>query len=428
MQDNSTHFRKVHKSQTLLLNEQSRLLETEGREIFKFGFGQSPFPPLPVAIDNLKQYAGAKEYSAVQGIALLRQRIADFHHAAEGIDITEDRVVVGPGSKMLIFTVMALFEKADILIPAPAWVSYTPQAMLLGHTPLLVPSHFHQKWRITAQAIERAIQARHSAHTPSILIFNYPGNPDGLSYTDAELKEIAQICRRHRILVIADEIYGLLHHKGEHRSFAHYYPEATIVTGGLSKWCGAGGWRLGMAMLPQSLNGEFKRNMLGIASETYSCTALPVQMAACAAYQWNADTQNYLYHQRRLLSLIGNWAARKLGAAGVLVHQPEGGFYLFLDFSPFNEKLHKAGMITSELFCEKLLAETGVALLPGDAFGLPPDHISARLAYVEFDGQDALTASQQISLESPLDESLLRTVFAKTARGIEALGGWLTAL
>lgn len=285
MQDISTFYRKVHKSQTLLLNEQSRTLETQGKEIYKFGFGHSPFPPLQAAVDSLKKYAGAKDYSAVQGIPALRNAIADFHEQAEGIDITEDRVLVGPGSKILIYTVMAMFEKADILIPAPAWVSYTPQALLLGHTPIPVNSTFSAKWRITPEALDSAVKSKASAHIPSILIFNYPGNPDGLSYTDSELKEIAAVCQRHRILVIADEIYGLLHHKGGHRSFAHYHPDATIVTGGLSKWCGAGGWRLGVAMLPDSLNGEFKRNMLGIASETFSCTALPIQMAACSAYQ-----------------------------------------------------------------------------------------------------------------------------------------------
>ena len=427
MQDISTHYRKVNQSQTLLLNEQSRLLETEGKDIFKFGFGQSPFPPLQAATDELKKHAGAKDYSAVQGIPLLRTRIADFHHVAEGIDITEDRVLVGPGSKILIYTVMAMFKNADILIPVPSWVSYTPQAILAGHTPIPVQSTFNEKWRITGPAIERAIKAKNNAQTPSILIFNYPGNPDGLTYSEDELKEIAHICQHHRILVIADEIYGLLHHKGEHRSFAHYYPEATIVTGGLSKWCGAGGWRIGMAMLPESLNGEFKRNVLGIASETYSCTALPVQMAACAAYQWNEATQKYLSHQRRLLSFIGNWTASKLKAAGVQVHMPEGGFYLFLDFSPFVERLERAGITTSQMFCEKLLAETGVALLPGDAFGLPPNHISARLAYVEFDGQDALTASEQIDLNSSLNQNLLHTVFAKTTRGIALLCGWLNA-
>ena len=133
--DMSTHYRKVHKSQTLLLNEQSRLLETEGKEIFKFGFGQSPFPPIPCAIENLKKYAEAKDYSAVQGIALLRKRIAQFHQEADRLVIAEDSVLVAPGSKILIYAVMAMFKKADVLIPVPAWV--TPRQ---SRDPLQVPA------------------------------------------------------------------------------------------------------------------------------------------------------------------------------------------------------------------------------------------------------------------------------------------------
>jgi len=428
MQNYSDHYRKVHTSQTLLLNEQSKLLENQGRDIFKFGFGQSPFPPIPIAIDHLKDCAGAKDYSAVQGMPMLREHIARFHQEAEGIDISADRVVVAPGSKILIYTVLTMFEKADILIPAPAWVSYTPQAVLSGHTPIPVNSTFQEKWRVTPDAIERAIKTKKNSQLPTVLIINFPGNPDGLTYGLNELNNIAEVCRRHHILVIADEIYGLLHHQGEHTSFSHVYPEATIVTGGLSKWCGAGGWRLGIAMLPEKLNGEFKNNLLGIASETYSCTATPIQMAACAAYQWNENTQTYLFHQRRLLSFIGNWIARKLIETGVQVHLPEGGFYLFLDFSRFFEKLHKNGITTSQLFCEKLLAETGVALLPGDAFGLAAAFISARMAYVEFNGNDALAASKMVRNEDLLTEDLLKTVFEKTARGVNILCSWLNSL
>ncbi len=413
MQDISSYYRKIHQSQTLLLNEQSRMLENKGKAVFKFGFGQSPFPPLPEAIEALKKYADAKDYSAVQGLPLLRQRIAGFHREADLTDITEDRVLVAPGSKILIYTIMLAFERADVLIPTPAWVSYTPQAMLSGHTAIPVQTSFQEKWRVTPDAIERAIRKKKDSQIPSILIINYPGNPDGLTYEDHELKEIADTCRRHHIVVIADEIYGLLHHRAQHKSFVRFYPEATIVTGGLSKWCGAGGWRLGMALLPNNLNGEFKSDVLGIASETYSCTALPVQFAACAAYQWNTTTQDYLFHQRRLLSFIGNWSAKKLKGAGVQVHLPEGGFYLFLDFSPFAQRLQKAGANTSQLFCEKLLAETGIALLPGDAFGMPAASISARLAYVEFNGKVALAASEKIGNESSLKEDFLQTVFPK---------------
>jgi len=417
-------LRSVEKSQTLLLNEQSRNLENSGREVFKFGFGQSPFPPLARAIAALQQNAQRKDYSPVQGILPLRERIAEFHKNAEGIDVDASRVLVAPGSKILIYAAMAAFKKADILIPAPSWVSYRPQAALLNHAAISVETTAQKRWRITPEAIEKAVRQKTDAKSPSVLILNYPGNPDGLSYSAAELRALAESFRKHNILVISDEIYGLLNHQGTHRSVALDYPEGTIVTGGLSKWCGAGGWRLGIALLPKALDGEYKETLLGIASETYSCASLPVQYAACEAYLWDSVTQDYLAHQRRILALTGNWASSQLQNTGMVAHAPEGGFYLFLDFSPLAESFKHQGISTSNQLCERLLADTGIALLPGDAFGMESSHLSARLAYVEFDGVAALAASEKLGLQNKLDETFLRQHLAKTVRGIEQLCRW----
>jgi aspartate aminotransferase len=421
-------LRQVAKSQTLLLNEQSRNIEVSGREIFKFGFGQSPFPPLPSAVEALRVHAAAKDYTPVQGLLDLRARVAAFHVDACGLRARAEQVLVAPGSKILLYTVMAAFERADVLIPAPAWVSYAPQAKLLGHTPIRVATSFEQRWRATPQAIEDALDCKADKGVPSLLVLNHPGNPDGLSYTSSELEDIARVCSRHGVLVISDEIYGLLDHRGEHVSLAAFYPERTIVTGGLSKWCGAGGWRLGVAVLPTELVGEFSETLVGIASETYSCAPLPVQMAACEAYQWNSATRDYLAHQRRVLSHLGQITARRLIQAGVNLHMPTGGFYLFPDFTPFANRLHRAGIRDSQALCLRLLSDTGVALLPGDAFGMPPEHLCARLAYVDFDGGQALAVSRELRLERRFDDSLGQVLFPKILRGTQRITQWLAAL
>lgn len=421
-------LRSVAKSQTLLLNEQSRNLESSGREVFKFGFGQSPFPPLPAAVEALRAHAAAKDYTPVQGLPELCERVASFHQDAFGVPTHAGQVLVAPGSKILLYAVMAAFERADVLIPAPAWVSYAPQAQLLNHTPIHVATSFAQRWRATPKAIEDALRRKADARTPSLLVLNHPGNPDGMSYTPSELDAIGEVCRRHEVLVISDEIYGLLDHGGRHETLAAHYPSGTIVTTGLSKWCGAGGWRLGVAILPTGLLGEFRDTLLGIASETYSCASLPVQKAACAAYQWTAETREYLAHQRRLLTHVGALTAQPLIDAGVDLHPPTGGFYLFPDFSPFADRLHHAGIRTSQALCERLLADTGVALLPGDAFGMAPAHLCARLAYVEFDGAQALAVSQELRLDRPLDDNATKTLFAKTLRGTHRITQWLAAL
>ncbi len=167
----------------------------------------------------------------------------------------------------------------------------------------------------------------------SIMIMNYPGNPDDLTYTEHELKELAKIAKELNILVISNEIYGLLDHNHEHKSFVNYYPERTIKTSGLSKWFGAGGWRFGAAFLYENIEPEFKQALIGIGSETYSCAPSPVQIAAKVAYQNYNATVPYLRKQTNILKQIGNYCAEQLNASEILVHAPNGGFYLFPDFS-----------------------------------------------------------------------------------------------
>jgi aspartate aminotransferase len=425
---NLNFLRDVEKSQTLLLNEQSRLMETKGREVFKFGFGQSPFPPVSSAIEALKNAASRKEYMPVQGLPELRAKIAAFHRDAENLDVSEEQILIAPGSKALLFTAMAAFERANTLIPAPAWVSYAPQANMLGHGVVRVATTYEGRWRITPQALEQAFQSRPDRAAPALLILNYPGNPEGLTYSFEELEALTYVMRKYGILVVSDEIYGLLHHRGTHVPLATLYPEGTITTGGLSKWCGAGGWRLGMAILPKNLTGHFRDVMLGIASETYSCASAPVQIAACAAYTWNDEVKTYLRHQRQLLSALGQWCARHLQNAGLRVHAPEGGFYLFVDGVAIAQGLAQKGINTSQELCTQLMADTGVALLPGEAFGMEPSQLCARLAYVEFDGTAALAIMARLESEHGsefiLDEALLSQIFPKTLRGIQTLGAW----
>ncbi len=422
------YLRPVKKSGTLVANELIQERRLKQQPVSAFGFGQSPFPPLERAIQALQRNAHQKYYAPVQGISDLRERVAAFHLAAEGIKVPASRILVADGSKNLLFTAMEAFANADIFIPAPAWVSYAPQAAILGHRAIPVSTSFAGRWRVTPDAMERALAKKADKNVPSILILNHPGNPEGLGYTAAEQKALTEVFRKHNVIVISDEIYGLLNHKGEHRSLALEYPEGTIVTGGLSKWCGAGGWRLGIALLPDTLDGPFKEAMLSIASETYSCASTPIQYGACEAYIWDSTTKDYLAHQRRILALCGNWIADQLNQAGIKVHRPEGAFYLFVDFSQLADQFRSKGITNSQKLCEDLLRDTGVSLLYGDVFGMESDYLTARLAYVDFDGAEALAASEKIGLNKPLDESFLRQNLQGNVRGTELICDWVTGI
>jgi aspartate aminotransferase len=376
-------YREVEESQTLLINTQTKVMAAQNRNLFQFGFGQSPFMPPANVQEALKNAVRHKEYSSVQGDLELRENIATFHHAHNGLKTEADDVVVAPGSKILIFNILLAFEKADVFIPAPAWVSYAPQAKLAGHHIIKLPTSFEQRWRVTPQSIHAAAASKRC--NPSILILNYPGNPDGLTYSEAELVELAKAVRKYNMLVVSDEIYGLLDHNNTHLSFATYYPQRTVTTTGLSKWCGAGGWRFGAALISNGMEPAFKQTLLGIGSETYSCAPVPVQMAARVAYQDYDTIKPYILTQTQILKEIGTYCSDQLRKSNIRVHPPQGAFYLFLDFSLFQEKLKKIGISTSNELCSKLLADTGVVLLPSIAFGFEPSFIGARLAYVDFD-------------------------------------------
>jgi len=407
-------FRKVEESQTLLINTQSRNLVAQNKKIYKFGFGQSPFMPPKQVLDALKNSVHHKEYTSVQGDLELREYMAEFHRSHNGIQVDPDNILIAPGSKTLLFSILMAFEKADVFIPAPAWVSYAPQAQLAGHHIIKLPTSIEKRWRIDPQIISEA--AKNKRHKASILILNYPGNPDGLTYSKTELEDLARTARSLDILVISDEIYGLLDHNQAHLSLGNFYPEKTITTTGLSKWCGAGGWRFGAAFLYNNIEPEFKQALIGIGSETYSCAPAPVQMAAKVAYRSHEEIRPYLSWQTSILKKVGNFCSGQLNASGIRVHAPQGGFYLFIDFSGYREELQIRGISTSNQLCLKLLEETGVVLLPATGFGFDESYLAARLAYVDFDVPD-------MSIDFNLIEHSPRVV-----KGIEKIGNWISAM
>jgi aspartate aminotransferase len=226
------------------------------------------------------------------------------------------------------------------------------------------------------------------------------------------------------VIVLSDEIYAELHHQGEHVSIERFYPDGTIVSTGLSKWCGAGGWRLGTFAFPNSLRWLLDA-MAAVASETYTSTSAPIQHAAVTAFRGGLQIEQYLWRTRKILRALSHELVASLKGCGVAVAEPEGAFYLFPDFGPLARKLHDRGITTSSQLCERLLEETGVAILPGIAFGRPPGELTARLAYVNFDGARALAAAETIPLERPIERVFLERYCAPTLEAVEHLCTWL---
>lgn len=229
------------------------------------------------------------------------------------------------------------------------------------------------------------------------------------------------------MILLSDEIYGEIHHKGQHVSVARYYPEGTIVSSGLSKWCGDGGWRLGTFTFPKQLRWLLEA-MAVVASETYTSVSAPIQHAAVRAFEGGLEIERYLWRSRRILGALGRRSARKLKEAGASVSLPAGAFYLFPDFSPLRETLERHEITNSSALAEALLEEAGVAVLPGVDFGRPEAELTARLAYVDFDGARALAAVERLPADEPLDGAFLEQHCERSVIAIDRICGWLTSL
>ncbi len=411
-------------SATLAINERCNALLHDGRRIFKLGLGQSPFPVPEIIVEALRNHAPEKNYLPVKGLPELRSAVADFHRRKDHVNATSDGVLIGPGSKELMFLLQLVYY-GEILLPTPCWVSYGPQAKIIGRNVQLIHTTREERWRISPQRLRRYLEDENDLYRPRLLILNYPGNPDGDTYTMEELQEIAEIAREYEIILLSDEIYGQLAHQGGHFSIARFYPEGTIISSGLSKWCGAGGWRLGTFTFPKTLSWLLDA-MAVVASETFTSVSAPIQYAAVTAFRGGQEIETYLSHIRRILRLLGNACADTLRTAGILVHKPEGAFYLYLDFSPFTDRLTERGVNDSRELCERLLVDTGVALLPGADFERPPEELTTRLAYVNFDGAEALLAGRSHPLDGPLPDDFLQVHCADTLEAIDHIVEWCT--
>jgi aspartate aminotransferase len=416
------NVRGMTPSATVAINEHCDALLREGKEVFKLGLGQSPFPvPQPV-VEELRANAFQKDYLPVQGLWRLRRAVADYHRRTNGLACTWQDVLIGPGSKELMFLLQLVYY-GDLVVPKPSWVSYAPQARIIGRQVHWLQTHRHNRWRLMPDELETL--CREDPNRPRVVVLNYPSNPTGMTYSTERLRQLAQVARSYRVVLLSDEIYGELHHKGQHVSIARYYPEGTIVSSGLSKWCGAGGWRLGTFTFPPSLR-WLQNAMAAVASETYTSTSAPIQHAAVRAFRGGTEIERYLWRSRKILGALGRWAARRLESAGIEVHSPDGAFYLFPDFSAFAESLRERGVTTSRTLCERLLEETGVAILPGSDFGRPAEELTARIAYVDFDGARALAALEARNGQAPPDEAFLAAYAPKILTAIERAVDWVT--
>ena len=394
-------------SATLKINEISKKLEQEGKEIIKFGFGQSPFPVPVKVVDELKKNAHQKSYLPIQGLDDLRVAISKYESKKKNKNFSSEQIIIGPGSKELMFLLHVSFD-GEIILPAPSWVSYQPQSIIAGNKFHWIQTSAENNWYPTAESLEELVLKNKEKNY--LLILNSPNNPSG--QVCKNIKEISEIVKKYKIIVLSDEIYSELTFDENYDSMSNFCSEQVIVSNGLSKWCGAGGWRLGYFVIPNELS-KLKNSIKVLASETFSAVSAPIQFAAISAF--NNDHTDYILKSKKILKGIGEYVYNNLKSNNVIMNKPMGGFYLMPEF--LNKKFN-----TSAEMCTDLLNKKGVAILPGSDFGFSIDKMISRLSYTDFDGKNFMS---KINSGTIVDDDLIKKYAPKIVEGIKRLKDWV---
>jgi aspartate aminotransferase len=412
----------LKESATLSINMMVKRLRSEGQDVCHFGFGQAPFPVAGIIQEALRANAHRNIYLPTEGLPELREAVSQFYKNEFDLVFSPNDVFIGPGSKELIFQTSYLLE-GSLLVPAPSWVSYGPQATIRGKRLYPIETSRDNSYKLTAIDLDRA--CHHMGQQQKMLILNNPNNPTGAVYREEELEEIAQICRAYKVIVISDEIYAMIDFTGrKHASLASYYPEGTIVSGGLSKSFAAGGYRLGVMLIPEELT-SIKCALRSVISETFSAVSAPIQHAAVAAYGRFDEIRDEINLNTEIYQYASGYLYRRFLEMGLNCPEPSGAFYLFPDFENYAEKLRKKGILTGIKLTEDLLSTKGVAFLPGSDFYFPATNLGVRVASVDFDGaavRDAWPGADN------MDEDLDRRLFPRLVEGCDRLSEYLEAL
>jgi len=405
------HIGQLKPSATLAINEESNRLKKSGKKVYKFGFGQSPFSVPDSVISALKSNANKNTYLPMQGLEELRLAIANYlNKNNNNNNFKSEDILIGPGTKELMFLTQIAFH-GEVLLPAPSWVSYQPQALIAKNKVHWIQTTDSSNWFPTAEQLENKIK---SIKNKNLLLFiNSPNNPSGAVCKN--LQEIAEVAKKHKLIILSDEIYSQLTFGNQYKSISTFYPEGTIVSTGLSKWCGAGGWRLGFFAIPDQLK-VLKNSLKILSSESFTSVSAPIQYAAIEAYK--GDHSAYLNTVKKILSFAANYVYENLKSNVINVTRPEGGFYLFPEFT-------NAKFSTSSEMCKDILNKTGVALLPGSDFGLYSNKMIARLSYTDFDGSNFFKNTLG---SKNLDKADLEKYAPNIVEGVSKLKGWSSSL
>ncbi len=364
----SNRIKLVKPSPTLTLSAKAKEMKDSGIDVVNFGVGEPDFntPDYIKTAAHSAIDANFTRYTANAGIIELRQAVCAKLKRDNGLDYEPKQVLVSPGAKASILNVLiAVCDHQDqVLMPSPYWVSYPYQAMLANAEPVYVPTHESDSYKLTPEALAKAISASPCA---KVLILNSPNNPTGAVYTRPELEALAELCIQHKLLVISDEIYERLVYDGvKHVSIASLskeMQERTVVVNGVSKAYAMTGWRLGYAAGPAHIIAAAGR----VQEHATSCVNSITQKACVTAL---AEEDDSIEKMRAQFEARRDFLYTELcKLPHISCFKPQGAFYIMPNISWYLAN-NKQGIDDADKFCTVLLEKHHVALVAGGSFGI----------------------------------------------------------
>jgi aspartate aminotransferase len=366
-------LKRIKPSATMAVTDKARALKAAGRDVIGLGAGEPDFDtPENIKRAAIKAIEGGKaaKYTAVEGLAELKAAIARKFKRENGLDYKPSQIIVGTGGKQVLYNAFAatLDPGDEVVMAAPYWVSYPDMVLLSGGEPIAVPTTIESGFKMSPEALERAITPR----TKWVLL-NSPSNPTGAAYTRAELKKLTDVLLRHpHVFVMTDDMYEhLVYDEFEFSTAAQVEPrlyERTLTINGVSKTYCMTGWRIGYAGGPEPLI----KAMAMIQSQSTSNPTAVSQWAAVEALDGPQDfiaKHNAIFKERRDLCVSMLNQAR-----GLHCPKPEGAFYVYPSCAGTMGRTAPTGnkLVTDEDFVTELLEAEGVAVVQGTPFGFGP--------------------------------------------------------
>lgn len=311
-----------------------------------------------------------------------------------------------------------LVLESTFLIPKGSWVSHGPQINSTNGSYVILETDLENSFKLSSKTLKVYCEA--NPNQQKALILNSPNNPTGAVYTNIELESLAEVCRENNIIVLSDEIYSQVNFTEDFSpSISKFYPEKTIVFGGLSKVFSAGGYRLGFMALPKELH--FLHNTYrSIFSETFSAVSSPIQYAAIKAFKMEGDIKNYIIDCSIILKEVSTYIALKLKQANIECTNSQGAFYMMIGFNNFKDQINALGIYTSEQLANYLLNNFKTALLPASDFYFKEEELFFRMAFVDFNGEEVLNAYRKNSfINSKFIENYCPNIFGGVNKIIE---------